>query len=133
MEAQRLEAQQQTLFGDRYAEAKNRRWAEIAARKAAIKREARQARDDAYRAWFRSRAREFNGVNDRNRAQITAESIEYGRRAAEHVYLRHGYTVCGADVVEVMHDENTREITGKCPALVSPGFTACPDHTPISD
>ena len=106
--------QQLSLFGNTLDRQANQ-WAETQARQQGVRNEAREARNQNYRAWFRSRAHEFGGVNDKNRAQITAEAAEYGKRAAEHVYRRNGYTPC----------------TGlTCQNLVSPGYKLCPRCTP---
>lgn len=78
-------------------DAKARKWAEIAARKAMLRDLSNRAASVAYSEWFRARAREFGGVNPTNRAQIEAESADQAKQARRRVYLSHGYTVCGAD------------------------------------
>lgn len=113
--------QQTTLFGDRFAENKARRWAEIRARQDMVRRRAGQAAANAFHEWFRQRAREFGGLTAQNRAQVIAECEAKARQAKRDVYLAHGYALCGMG-----------DIADPCQALVSPGFDACPDHTPIS-
>lgn len=122
--------QQMSLFGDRVAEGKARMWQEIRERQAAVRKEARQARDEAFRAWFRQRAKEFGVVNAKTRPIITEEAIEFGKRAAYAVYRRHGYTDCtGVDAV--WYPEENVHMPEPCERLASPGFTTCPDHTPL--
>ncbi len=108
------------------------RWQAITDRKNALRAQARAAGDAAFSAAFSQRAREMGGLNERTRAHIFEQANAARVNAKQAVYLRAGYTYCTAQVAgEYSPEENVR-FPEDCNALVSPGFTFCPDHTPIS-
>lgn len=71
-------------------------WAEVAARRNQLRDLSERAARIAYHEWFVARAREFGGVNPKNRAQIEAEAKAKSLEARRAVYLAAGYTVCPA-------------------------------------
>lgn len=75
---------------------KAQKWAEIAAKKRLLQDLSHRAAKVAYHDWFVARAREFGGVNAKNRPQIEAEAKAKALEARRAVYLAHGYTVCPA-------------------------------------
>lgn len=75
---------------------KAERWAEIAARRNQLRDLSDRAGRIAYHEWFVQRAREFGGINAKNRAQIEAEAKAKSLEARRAVYLEAGYTICPA-------------------------------------
>lgn len=92
------------------------RWAEITARKNALRRRAGEAAQAAYHAHFTQRSRELGGFTEKTRDQIISEATCIARATRRNIYIAAGYRACGPD----------------CDNLVTPGFDRCPDHTPIS-
>lgn len=69
-------------------------WAEAAARRNQLRDLSDRAGRIAYHEWFVQRAREFGGINPKNRVQIETEAKAKSLEARRAVYLAAGYTVC---------------------------------------
>lgn len=113
------------MFEDFAMTAKIARWEAITARKNALRAQAQAAGQAAYHSAFAQRSREMGGYNQRTAEHIREQANEAKREAKQAIYFAAGYTLCSGIVRTFEGD------TSDCKALVSPGFSQCPDCTPL--